>query len=64
MARKSGRSRKCPDFLQYSHLTFAEKMKKSRRKKRRQEKKKVSDRKIKLRKKAAKEASKVKGSKK
>ena len=65
MPRKSERSRKCPDFLEYSHLTFAEKMKKSRRKKRRQEKKKVSDRKIKLRrraeKEAAEEASKVKG---
>ena len=47
MARKSERAKKKPDVLHYTHLTLAEKMRKSRRKFNRQQKKKKSDRKLK-----------------
>ena len=57
MARKSARSKKKTEVLQYTHLTSAEKMRKSRKKKNRQEKKKTSDRKIKLKKRTAKETA-------
>ena len=55
MTRKSERIRKNTEPLQYTHLTFSEKMRKCRRKKRRQEKKKKSDRNLKVKAKAAKE---------
>ena len=47
MARKSERIKKKPDDLHYTHLTAAEKMRKSRRKLRRLQKKKKTDRKLK-----------------
>ena len=57
MARKSSRSQKKTEVLQYTHLTSAEKMKKCRKKKNKQEKKKTSDRELKMKKRAAKETA-------
>ena len=52
MARKSERAKKKPDVLHYTHLTSAEKMRRSRSKLNRQKKKKATDRKLKVEKKS------------
>ena len=56
MSRKSPRSRKNPEAHIYTHLMGAEKKKRSRNKLLRQKNKKKLDRKLKVKKKSAKDA--------